>query len=270
MKDPREMETGELKSWLADRLRMRGRASGDLDRRRDEAPYDYPLELWRTAEAPFHYEFLRAIIALVDEATTEPWEPKAFDQLVRLIEAGRIGEATNALEPIARRGQLLASEQGSQLHMQTLRTLLALGWTGSLEFWLAQRAIVGARWPGLIFKGLARHSLDFAFAQLPLIAIDAKAMRQVLDLLPGLMRDQNLGLSHLQRLFCSVTAHLHPDSAELLREWFVLRGMTPPLTINTVHATLIEALAHELDNQAVPRTYHAALVEDSEHELLTA
>ena len=267
MKDPRNMTTGELKNWLADRLRMRGPASADLDLRRDEAPYERPLQLWKTAEGDFHQEFLRAVLALVEEAAAEPWEPESFDQLVRLIEAGRIGEATNALEALAHSRRLLASEQGVQLHMQALRTLLALGWAGSLEFWQAQRAVVGARWPGLIFKGLARHSLDSAFAQLPSLAVDAKAMRQILDLFPGLMRDQKLTLSTLQDLSRSVIIHLSPDSAKFLREWFVLRDAPLLAAINIVHFSLKAALAHELGDEFVARTYDAALVGPTERQL---
>ena len=266
MKDPREMTTGELKSWLADRLRLRGPASADLDLRRDEAPYERPLQLWKIAEGNFHHEFLRAVLALVEEAAAEPWEPESFDQLVRLIEAGRIGEATGALEALAHSRRLLASEQGAQLHMQALRTLLALGWTGSLEFWQAQRAVVGARWPGLIFKGLARHNLDAAFAQLPALAVDAKAMRQVLDLFPGLMRDQKLTLSNLQDQSRNVIVHLPPDSAKLLREWFALRDAPLRVVINVVHFSLKAALAHEL-GEVIPRTHYAALVESTEPEL---
>jgi hypothetical protein len=267
MKDPRDMTTGELKSWLADRLRMRGPASADIDLRRDEAPYERPLQIWKTAEGNLHHDLLRAILALVEEAATEPWEPDSFDQLVRLIEAGRIGEATSVLETLAHSRRLLSSEQGAQLHMQALRTLLALGWTGSLEFWLAKRSIVGARWPALIFKGLARHSLEVAFAQLPSLALDAKAMRQILDLFPGLMRDQKLTISHLQDFSRNVFAQLPLDSADLLREWFALRGISLAPAIVRVHYSLITALEYELGGPVIAQTYEAALVGQTEPEL---
>jgi hypothetical protein len=240
------MTTGELKSWLDGRLRMRGPASADLDLRADEAPYERPLQLWKTGEGNFHHEFLRAVLALVEEAAAEPWDPDSFDQLVRLIEAGNIGEAINALEALARSRRLLASEQGAQLRMQALRTLLALGWTGSLEFWQAQRAAVGARWPGLIFKGLARHSLEAAFAQLPSLATDARAMRQILDLFPGLMRDQKLTLSNLEEQSRRVVAQLAPESAKLLGEWFALREHPLTIAIDVVHISLKAALDREL------------------------
>jgi hypothetical protein len=246
---------------------MRGPASADLDLRRDEAPYERPLQLWKTAEENFHHEFLRAVLALVEEAAAQLWEPESFDQLVRLIEAGKIGEATVVLEAIAHSRRLLITEEGAQLHMQTLRTLLALGWTGSLEFWLSQRAVVGARWPGLIFKGIARHSLEVAFAQLPLLAVDAKAMRQILDLFPGLMRDRKLTLFDLQELSRDIINCLPANSAQLLREWFAFRNAPLPAIINVVHISLKTVLALELGGPVIARTRYAALVESTEQEL---
>lgn len=267
MKDPRDMTTGELKTWLAARLRMRGPASADLELRRDEVPYERPLQLWKTAEGNFHHEFLRAILALVEEAAEEPWEPKSFDQLLRLIEAGRIGEAISALEILAHSRRLVASEEGAQLHMQALRTLLALGWTGSLEFWQAQSAEVGTRWPGLIFKGLARNSPDAAFAQLPALAVNAQAMRQILDLFPGMMRNQKLSISDLQHLSLNVIDRLPVDSANLFRQWFALRDVRLPLVINVVYFSLQSALAKEFGGPVVARTRFAALVESTDPAL---
>jgi hypothetical protein len=261
------MNAGELKNWLADRLRMRGPASADLDLRRDEAPYERPLQLWKTAEGNLHHEFLRAVLALVEEAADEAWEPESFDQLVRLIEAGRIGEAAGALETLAHSRRLLASDGGAQLHMQALRTLLALGWTGSLEFWQAQSAVVGSRWPGLIFRGLARNNLETAFAELPSLAVDAQAMRQVLDLFPGMMRNQKLTISDLRDLGFHVIGRLPQESANLFREWFALRDAPLPLVINVVHFSLKSALVQELGGPVIARTRYAALVGSTEQEL---
>jgi hypothetical protein len=264
------MTTGELKNWLADRLRMRGPASTNLDLRGDEAPYERPLQLWKTAEGNFHHEFLRAVLALVEEAAAEPWDPGSFDQLGRLIEAGRIHEATGILEAVAHSKRLLTIQEGAQLRMQALRTLLALGWTGSLEFWLTQAVELGARWPGLIFKGLARHSIEDAFARLPRLAIDAKAMQQVLDLFPGLMRDQNLHLFYLKELSRSAIGKLPLESAALLREWFALRNIPLPAAVNIINFSLESAIAQFLGGKIVPQTYEAALVGNAEPELAYA
>lgn len=207
MKDPLTMTPGELKDWLSNRLRMRGPASTGLDLRGDEAPYERPLHIWKTAKGNFQHEFLRAILALVEDAAVKAWDTNSFDQLVRLIEAGRIHEATAVLEAIAHSRILLTFRHGAQLRMQALRTLLALGWTGSLDFWQAQAEVIGVQWPGLIFKGLARHSIESAFSSLPSLAVDAKAMRQVLDLFPGLMRAQKLSLFYLRELSRNTVGH---------------------------------------------------------------
>lgn len=270
MKDPRTMTTGELKNWLANRLRMRGPASANLDLRGDEAPYERPLHLWKNAEGNFHHEFLRAVLVLVEDAAAEPWEPDSFDQLARLIEAGKIHEATAVLEAIAHSRSLLTTQQGTQLRMQALRTLLALGWIGSFEFWQAQAELIGARWPGLIFKGLARHSMEAAFARLPWLAVDTKAMRQVLDLLPGLMRDQKIPLSYLRELSRNTIGQLSPESAALLREWFALRNIPLPTAMNIINFSLEPALAQFLGGSVVPQTYEAALVGQAEPELAYA
>ena len=264
------MNTVELKNWLADRLRMRGPASADLDLRGDEAPYERPLKLWKTAEGNFHYEILRAVLALTEEAAAEPWEPESFDQLARLIEAGRMGEAVATLETLAHSRRLLTTERGAQLHMQVLRTLLALQWKGSLEFWMTQKAMVGDRWPGLVFKGLACHDLHIAFGELPSLATDAKATRQILDLFPGMMRAQKLTITNLQELSGAMIAYLPDDSANAIREWFAHRDVPRPATMYRVHMGLKAAIAEELGDAVIARTYEAALVGSAEPELAVA
>lgn len=267
MKDPLNMIDGELTAWLADRLRMQGAASAGLDLRRDEAPYDYPLHLWKTIEGKFHHEFLRAVLALVENAADGLWEPMSFDQLVRLIEAGKIYDATAALETIARSRKLLTVQDGVQLRMQALRTLLALGWIGSIEFWQAQAKVIGARWPGLIFKGLAQHSIEAAFLHLPQLAVDSAAMRQVLDIFPGLMRQNRLPLYNLKELSRNIIEKLTLESATLLREWFALRNYHLPIAMNIIHGSLKHAIARSLGIEVIPRTCVAALVEYDEPEL---
>ena len=267
MKDPSDMIHTELKEWLADRLRMRGPASADLNLRADEAPFEKPLRLWKIGADRFHHEFLRAVLTLVEEAAVEPWPAESFDQLMRLIEAGRILEATGALESLAHSHVFLANEHTAQLHMQTLRTLLAVGWTGSLEFWLAQERTVGSRWPALVFKGLARHDLNIAFDELPSLAIDGRSMRQILDLLPALMRDQHISLATLRDDSRRVLAYLAPEAANALKQWFAFREIHLTPIREIVHISLSTALVDELGDEIVPRTYAAALVNEVEEEL---
>lgn len=267
MKAPQKMSASELTVWLADWLSIRGPASAGLDLRRDEAPYEYPLRLWKTAKVKFHNEFIRAVLALVENAADGLWEPVPFDQLVRLIEAGKIYEAMAALEIIARSRKLLTVQYGAQLRMQALRTLLSLGWIGSIEFWQAQSKEICDRWPGLIFKGLASHSIEVAFSHLPQLVVDSAAMRQILDIFPGLMRAQRLPLYNLKELSRNIIEKLSPESATLLREWFALRNDHLPIAMNIIHGSLKHALAQSLGGDVVPRTFVAALVENDEPEL---
>ena len=156
MKDPRNMTFNELKTWLNDRLQMRGTAAADINIRRDEAPYEQSAKLWKAGNDEFRMSFKRAVMDLVAEAGATPWEPAHFSELGLLIESANLWEAVTPLEDIAQSRRLLGQVHGPQLHMLALRTLLALRWTGTLDFWLAQKAAIGIRWPGIIFEGLTR------------------------------------------------------------------------------------------------------------------
>ena len=157
MKDPRQMTFTELKQWLADRLQMRGAAVADIDSRRDEAAYERPVELWKSGTDEFRNNFKQAVMDLITEAGDKPWQPEHFNELGLLLEAASLWEAIRPLETIAQSRQLLRHETGQQLQMLSLRTLLALGWKGTLDFWLAQKESVGTRWPAIIFEGLRKR-----------------------------------------------------------------------------------------------------------------
>ena len=253
MKDPRNMTFNELKTWLRDRLQMRGTAAADISIRRDEAPYEQPAKLWKAGNDEFRMSFKRAVMDLVAEAGATPWEPAHFSELGLLIESANLWEAVTPLEDIAQSRRLLGHAHGPQLHMLALRTLLALRWTGTLDFWLAQKELVGARWPGIIFEGLAQQDVDLAFGQLPELVTSRETMREILHLFPGLMREHRLGISTLRERCRRVVDKLHPDAAEAMRDWFRRRNYPIELPSRQVNLSLITAIQIVLAQESEPR-----------------
>lgn len=270
MKDPRNMTFNELKTWLSERLQMRGAAAADVNIRRGEAPYEQPVRLWKSGADPFRDNFSRAVLELVGEAGAKPWEPVHFHELGLLLEAADLWEAVKPLEDVAHSRRLLQHGNGPQLHMLALRTLLALGWKGTPEFWLAQREAVGARWPGIIFEGLAQQDVDLAFAHLPELATNREAIREVLNLFPGLMRDLKLGISALREKCQRAVAKLHPDAAEGMRAWFRSRNYSLELPVGQAHPSLGAALQSVLGDQSGPRMLTPMLCGKSNGECVPA
>lgn len=253
MKDPYQMEFTELKQWLSDRLQMKAAAIADLDTRRDEAPYERPLKLWKSGNDQFRNNFYRATLDLVEEAGTRPWAPEYFNELVSMLEAANLWETVGPLEGITQSRRLLRSDSGPQLQMLALRTLLALGWKGSPDFWLAQKELVGTRWPGLIFEGLAQQDVALAFQNLPELAINRENMRDVLKHFSGLMRNPKLSIETLREGCVGVFHSLRQDAAEGISEWFRLRNYPLSPAIETVHITLLAAIQVVLEGDSAPR-----------------
>jgi len=254
MKDPRQMTFGELKKWLSDHLQMRGAAAADINMRRDESPYERPVELWKSSGDEFRSNFKRAVMDLVAEAGATPWEPEHFHELGLLLEAADLWEAVGPLEDIAHSTRLLSHEDGPQLHMLALRTLLALRWKGTLDFWLAQKELVGTRWPGIIFEGLAQQDVEIAFEQLPDLVSSGEAMREVLNLFPGLMRDLKVSISSMREMCRDTIGALRPEAAEAVREWFRLRNYPlGDVALGVTYVSLSVALRGFLGNESEPR-----------------
>lgn len=217
------MSFHEMKAWLRDRLHLRGPAATDINLQGEEAPHERPVLLWKRGDDEFCNQFKRAVLALVEEATTEPWQSKPFNELCLMLESMDLWEAVRPLEVAAQSRRLLKRQQGVQLHMLVLRTLLALDWKGTPEFWLTQGDIVGHRWPGIIFEGLAHHDVESAFKRLPTLVTGPDGMRQVVQLFPGLMRELRLAASTLRDHASNIVGDLQPEASETLREWFRLR-----------------------------------------------
>jgi hypothetical protein len=232
---------------------MRGTAAADISIRHDEAPYEQPAKLWQSGNDTFRINFMRAVMDLIAEAGAAPWEPAHFNELGLLIEATNLWEAVTPLEDVAQSKRLLEHDHGPQLHMLALRTLLALRGTGTPDFWLGQKEAVGARWPGIIFEGLARQDVDLAFGHLPELVTSRETMREVLHLFPGLMRDLKLGVSTLRERCRSVVDKLPPDAAAAMREWFRLRNYPIELPAGQVNLSLIVAIQSVLVHESGPR-----------------
>lgn len=223
MKDPLTMTFNEFKSWLRDRLHLRGDATADIDLRREEAPYERPLTLWKSCPDEFRNDFKRSVEDLVEEAVKTPWELQPFHELSLLLEMAHFYEAVTPLERVAYSGTLLQSGGGGHLHMLVLRSLRALGWKGSPEFWNKQQTLIGKQWPGTVFAGLAGQGVAKAFRQLPQLAQDQQGMVQVLELFPGLMRKERLGIAELAKHSRSVLNDLNASAAKALEDWFKLQ-----------------------------------------------
>lgn len=224
MKDPTQLDADALKSWLRDHLQMKGSAALAIDVRHDESPFDKPAALWKSGDAPFRERLFQAVLDFLIEAAEGSWSPEPFHQLCFLIQACPLPRIEPALEDLIQGRRLLELDAGAQLHMLTLRTLLALGWKGSPSFWNSQQSIIGERWPSILFEGLAQHGLPLAFDALPQLAKDAHAMRQIFNLFPGLMRTLHVSTNELAHETSRVLDRLEPTAGALLREWFVLRG----------------------------------------------
>jgi hypothetical protein len=224
MKDALQMKYQELKSWLRDRLQMQGDAALDINTRIDESPYERPVKLLKTETDDFRYELKRAILDLVAEAGAQPWKPEHFHELAMLLEAANFWEAVGPLEDIVHSRKLLAHESGAQLHMLTLRTLLALGWKGTPDFWRSQKELVGQRWPGIIFEGLVLHDIRMGFEALPELVASQEAMREVLNLFPGLMLELKASMTTWRDECRRIVDKLPVEAADAMREWFRMRG----------------------------------------------
>jgi hypothetical protein len=258
-----KMTYNELKTWLRDRLQMRGVAAADVSMLRDEAPYEQPLTLWKSGGDEFRNDFKRAVLDLVSEAGTQPWEPESFNELSRLVEEADLWEATRPLEEAIHSQRLFEGSHGAQLHMLVLRTLLALGWAGTPDFWHSEKNLIGSQWPGVIFQGLARQDIGLAFGSLPELATKRQAVRQVLDYFPILVRD--LGISTLHKHSCDIVGKLSPEAAQALRDWFRLRNC-PLLAAGgiRVNGGLRSALVKTLGGDSEPRFLSPMLLGASE------
>ena len=249
------MSFTELKDWLRDHLHMRGDSAAQISLRNDEAPYEMPAALWKFSRDDFRNNFIRSVMELTSEAGMQPWKPQAFHELAQLIEATHLWEAVRSLEGITQTRRLLRDQDGAVLCMIALRTLLALGWKGTTDFWLAQMKLVGSVWPEIIFVGLAQQDLDLAFNHLPHLVNSRDAMSKVLDVFPGLMRDLKLGILTLREKSNRIFERLPPDAQEAMRQWFRLRDYPLSNVATFTNLSLREGICILLPNDSEPRYY---------------
>lgn len=213
-----QMEFQELKTWLDDRMHMRGSAAADTDRRTDEAPYDRPLSVWNAADEPFRKTLVRCVRELLREAQKTPWEAEYLHNLLTLVEEGEMEAVADTLSDIAHSRAWFEQEDGSRLHMLALRTLLGLGRKQTPEFWMRENRRVGGLYPELTFRGLISHGLDEAFDRLPQVATDVESAEEISRLFPRLIEQH--GLETIRGLVRETLPHATADVSEYLSQWF--------------------------------------------------
>jgi hypothetical protein len=233
---------------------MKGSAALAINVRHDESPYEKPSALWKTGDATFRERLVQVVRDFLMESTEGRWSPESFHQLCFLIEACPLPRLEPALEDLIQERRLLRLEDGAQLHMLTLRTLLGLGWKGSPAFWRSQQPIIGERWPSILFEGLSQHGLPLAFDALPELARDPQAMREIQNLFPNLMRNLRVSINDLANEAARISHSLHSEPAALLQEWFTLRKVTfRSLPRTRWNPTLISAVNRDLGSESAPR-----------------
>ncbi|MBM4044524.1 MAG: hypothetical protein FJ279_05365 [Planctomycetes bacterium] len=225
MRDLAGMTFEQLRNWLRDRMLLRGLAAADIDRRRDETPYDAPLAHWRKADDAFRQNLARAAISLLEEIPAEGWPPEHCHNLVTLIEEAGMSGAIERLKDIVFSQAWLRGASGPQLHMLALRTLLGLGWKGDPNFWIRQPEQLASEYPELVFRGLLEHGLDIAFSRLNDVVRDPEAMRRVLWLFPRLVEIHGLG--KLRAAAASAARRASEDVAEEIERWFRVSDYIP-------------------------------------------
>ena len=256
------MNFHELKEWLSQRMRKTGKGFAEVNFRMDEAPYERPVNWFKSASEQGRADFKQAVKSLVEEATSIPWDPEHFHQLCLLIEASELYEAERWLSEALAPGPTAEDARGLQIRMLTLRTLLSLGWKGpSPFFWRDQPALLRNSWPGIVFEGIAAHSIDMALDELPKLALRPDAMRNMTHIFPGLMNQHHLGLWDLRRKCEGIQSRLAPEVAVVLRGWFQLEGL--PLERELASGTLRESLRRGLEKilpgESAPRATCASL-----------
>lgn len=216
--------TGELRALLFEEPT----ASVRIDRRAAELPYHPLLRDYERGEDDFRDRVQRATRVLLERALHEPWPTTPFNYLLTFLARGRVVDAVPDLEPVANSRRLLASEpDGHFRQMLVLRTLLGLGWKGAPAYWQELSEDFTAEYPELIFKGLANHSLDAAFDELPRLATSEASMERLLDLFPSLIETHGLSrvAVRLNRVFSLMAA----EARGIVFAWMEQRGYPKPV-----------------------------------------
>lgn len=226
MIDIQKLSDTELKAWLKDRLHLQGLPASDIDFRSGEAPFEKPIRVFKSAHDDFRERLQRLVNDLTEEAGSEPWSPESFHELSHLIEAGEFFRSIGHLESICMDPKLSATPAGIQIQMIAARTLLALGWKGTPDFWQSPsvQSGIGGRWPGIVIRGLVFHGIERALGMIPALAKTVEQLNDILLIFPALQREHSITLPDLQTSCSNLLPGLSPPVRARLTEWFQHRG----------------------------------------------
>lgn len=209
----------DIAEFLRQRFQQRGPMAADSGTRETEFPYDLPLELWKQVSAPQRRDIRQAVGLLLDEIPADQWSAEAVEWLVSFIDEAGMIEVLPKLQYIVESGRWLrAHNDGLRHQMVALRTLLDLGWPGTIDFWRSLPDALNARYPALAFRGLLKRGLDQAFGHLPQLATDRRAVRRIVDVLSLLIRQE--GNERVCEALRGVCAQLDDDVVDEFERWF--------------------------------------------------
>lgn len=213
----------DIAEFLRQRFQERGPMAADSGTRETEFPYDLPLELWKQASAPQRRDMWQAAILLLGEIPGGHWTAEAVEWLVSFIDEAGMIEAVPALQDAVESGRWLkAQDDGLRHQMVALRTLLDLGWAGTPDFWRSLPDGLNARYPALAFRGLLKQGIDLAFAYLPDLATNARAVRRIVDVLSSLIREK--GSDAVCEKLRAVCPQLEREVVAEFERWFTVHG----------------------------------------------
>ena len=217
----------ELKNRLREQLQARGVAGAALHGRTEGLAFDKPLAEWRSGDPEAVRDLGRATVQLVEEVPENGWTADTLEWLAGFIERAPMPEAVEALKKVVRQEKWRTTlDDGDRAHMLALRALRGLSWKADPNFWLRLPDDFKKRYPALVFGGLADHNLDLAFQNLPTLAADTGAAREISRLFASLVGKE--GTDNVRERLDKVRSILRPDVAALFEKWFEDRNYPRP------------------------------------------
>jgi len=219
----RDASIAEVADVLRQHFQLRGPMAPDPGAREIEFAYDLPLKWWREADGELRRSLVQASETLIKEIPRPDWSAEAVEALVTFIDLAEMDQLRFALQDAVESGRWLKAEDDGLRHqMVALRTLLDLGWAGTPGFWRNLPADLNARYPALAFRGLLEQGPGLAFAWLPHLATDPRAVRRIVDVLSSLIRDE--GSEAVCEKLRAVCPQLEHEVVAEFERWFRAHG----------------------------------------------